>query len=134
MRSPDQRARVALLLLGVAFAAVAVGATVSRSLIPRSIDSTVHRVEVRQEKHPGVDDVWLVHLDDQGAVHVDAATARRLEKGMNLRKGAWDTNVRAGDQAIPLTLSSDARAMLWVMPLTVISAVAAGRGWHGRRS
>lgn len=132
MRSPDQHARLVLLILAVAFGATAVIASISRSLIPRDVDATVQRVEVRHEKHPGVDDVWIVHLDDD-AVHVDAAIAQRLERGMALRKDAWDTTLTAGGENVSLHLSREARGMLWVMPLAVLSAAALSRGWRRRR-
>ena len=101
-------------------------ATISRSLIPRELVATVERIEVRHEKHPGIDDVWLVHFDGD-AVHVDAAVAQQLAEGLAVRKGAWATTLLSGSEAIPLGLSREARGMLWVMPLTVLSAVAALR-------
>lgn len=126
MPSPERRAAAALVLAAVCFALLGIAAAVSRSLIPHRVDATIDRIEVRHEKHPGVDDVWLVHLDGR-AVHVDAATARRLQVGVPLHKERWDTRLTAGDRAIPLSLSHDAQGMLWVMPLTVLAAIAVAR-------
>ena len=126
MHSRDVRAAAVLLGAAVLFALIGIGAAVNRSLIPRSVEATVDRVEVRREKRPGVDDVWLIHLDGR-PVHVDRATAERLSQGQRLRKGAWDTQLTADDERIELALSADARAMLAVMTLTVGAAmVAAG--------
>jgi hypothetical protein len=124
--SRDRLARLVLVVVAFGFAATAIGATVSRSLIPRALDATVDAVEVRVEKHPGIDDVWLVYLDGD-AVHVDAATARQLDAGMAVHKTAWATTLTADGASIPLALSAEARAMLWVMPLTVLAAVVATR-------
>jgi hypothetical protein len=123
MRSPS-RAAAALLALGVAFALLAVSATVSRSLIPHGIDAAVTEIEVRREKHPGIDDVWLVHLDDGRRLHADAEIARRLDDGAQLTKAPGQTQMTIDGTTLPLTLSGDAIGMLWVMPLTLITAIA----------
>ncbi len=123
MRSPSRPAAV-LLAIGVAFALLAVGATVSRSLIPHAIDGTVTAVEVRREKHPGVDDVWLVHLDDGRRIHADAEVARHVSSGARLTTAAGDAQLRVDGTTVDLGLSRDAIGMLWVMPLTILTAAA----------
>jgi hypothetical protein len=124
MRSPS-RAAGALLAIGVAFALLALGATISRSLIPHEIDGTVAAVEVRREKHPGVDDVWLVHFDDGRRLHADADVARHLSADVALAKAVGETQLRVDDAPVDLALSRDAVGMLWVLPLTLLSAAAA---------
>lgn len=123
MRSRERFAAAALLALVVGFVATAVGAVVHRSLIPRSLHATVTAVEVRHEKHPGIDDVWLLHLDGE-PVHVDARTAQRLSEGSRVRKEAWQESLTVDGEARPLELSDDARAMLKVMPVIVLAALA----------
>jgi hypothetical protein len=124
MRSPSRAAAV-LLTIGVAFALLAVGATISRSLIPHRIDATVADIEVRREKHPGIDDVWLVHLDDGRRIHADAEIARQLSDGAQLTKAPGQTQMTVDGTTLPLAPSHDALGMLWVMPLTLITAIAA---------
>lgn len=133
MRSPDRRAAAVLLVLAAAFAVIAVTATISRSLIPRAMDGTVDRVEVRTEKHPGIDDVWLVHVNGD-VIHVDATTATDLEQGAELQKAAWSRTLTVDGQAIDLHLSHDARTMLWVMPLTLLCVAGAAMADSRRRS
>ena len=58
MRSP----RWWVLAVVVALAAANVWVTFRRSGIPASLDGTVDRIEVRPEKHPGLDDVHLVTI------------------------------------------------------------------------
>ena len=134
MRSPERRAAAVLLALAVAFAVTAVVATVNRSLIPRGLNGTVERIEVRTEKHVGIDDVWLV-LIDRDVIHVDAATAAHLKEGATVQKDAWGTTLTIDGQARDLRLSDDARAMLWVIPLTLLCAAGAAAAaiWRGRR-
>ena len=103
---------------------VNIGATVHRSLIPVGLDGTVARVEVRREKHPGIDDVWLVDVG-QRRVHADASIAQRLPEGTAVSKPPWSATLTADGQRIPLRLSGDAVGMLWVMPLAVAAAAAA---------
>jgi hypothetical protein len=112
-----------VLAAALALAALSIGATVHRSLIPVGLDGTVQQVEVRREKHPGVVDVWLIHVG-QRQLHVDAAMARRLPEGTTVAKRAWSRTLIADGRPIRLGLSRDAVGMLWVMPLAV-AAVAA---------
>ena len=132
MPSPDRRAAAALLALAAAFALLAIAATVNRSLIPRSVDGTVEHIEVRTEKHVGIDDVWLVHVGGD-VMHVDAGTARHLREGDRLRKGAWRTTLTADGETLDLGLSDDARAMLWVIPLTLLCVAGAAFAGAPRR-
>ena len=113
-----------LLCLALAFAALNIAAMLGRSLIPRSLDAAVERIEVRPEKRPGVDDVWLVHLDGR-AVHVDAEIAEGLRAGDRLSKVAWSPTLRIDESTARLALSRDARGMLWVMVVTFLACVSA---------
>jgi hypothetical protein len=124
MRSPSRAAAV-LLLAVVAFALLGAAATISRSLIPLAVDGTVTAVEVRREKHPGIDDVWLVHPDDGRRLHVDANTARHVPEGGRLVKPRWARTLQVDGRPLALPLSDDARGMLWVMPLTILAAAGA---------
>jgi hypothetical protein len=68
MRSPEaaRTGAVALLLVAVVlFAALAAWSLAVRSTIPMALDGAVTGIEIRQEKHPGVDDVWLVAIDGE---------------------------------------------------------------------
>jgi hypothetical protein len=54
---------VILLALAVVLAAGNVWFAAARSTIPLAIDAEVKRKEVRHEKHPPRDDVWILDLE-----------------------------------------------------------------------
>ena len=119
MRSPEaaRRGAVALLLVAVVlFAALAAWSLAVRSTIPMALDGTVTSVETRHEKHPGVDDVWLVSIDGDQR-HLDTEIAVGLSVGDHLEKERWGTHLEVNGEARSLHLSSDARAMLFLAPM-----------------
>ena len=103
------------------FVVMNVVVTAHRSLIPVAVDGTVTAIEVRPEKHPGVDDVWLVTIGER-RLHVDAEAAKTLTPGSRLAKAAWARTLSVDARPLRLELSRDARAMLVVMPLIVLAA------------
>ena len=111
-------ARWVLVALTVVFAAGNVAVTVHRSLIPVAVEGMVEDVEVREEKHPGIDDVWLIHVAGQ-RLHADAEIAAQLTPGQRISKNAWASRLKVGGTTVPLSLSSDAVGMLWLMPLVL---------------
>lgn len=121
MRSRSAAA-VAVAAAALAFAALAVWATAARSTIPLEWHGTVTRVEVRQEKHPGIDDAWFVAVDGE-ETHVDASVGRIVREGARVDKDRWDRTLRVDGVAYPLRYSRDARRMLVVAP-SVAAAVA----------
>lgn len=131
MRS-RRAAAVAVALLGVGFAALAVWATAARSAIPLAWDGTVTRVEVRHEKHPGVDDAWFVSVDGE-ETHVDAYVASLVREGVRVEKDRWERTLRVDGAAHPLRYTRDARRMLLVAPAiagaAALAAVYPGASW-----
>lgn len=124
MRSPSRCAAI-LVVLAVAFVLLSIAVTISRSLIPHRLEGIVADVEVRHEKHPGVDDVWLIHLENGRSLHVDATIATQLREDALVRKSAGEATLSVDGERVPLTLSDDAAGMLRVMPLTLLCAVGA---------
>jgi hypothetical protein len=123
MRSPERGAiwaAVALVLTGAVFAALAAWSLVARSTIPAELDGTVTAIELRHEKHPGVDDVWMVAVDEDGLRHVDVEVAALLSEGDRLRKEAWATTLVVEGEPHAVSLSDDARAMLVLAPALVV--------------
>lgn len=116
----ERLAPFVLALAGIAFAALATWTLVDRSTIPSAIDGTVTAREVRQEKHPGVDDVWLIAVDDGRLRHVDASVAGTLKVGDTLHKSRWDSALFVNGQPRRVQLSRDARAMLWLGPAIAV--------------
>ena len=123
-------AAIALVLTGLLFAAVAAWTLVERSMIPVEVDGTVTAIEVRPEKHPGVDDVWMIRVDDEGPRHVDADVAHLLHEGARVEKEAWTTDLTVDGEHHALTLSDDARAMLVLAPMSGLALVALALTTH----
>jgi len=119
MRSHKFLAISILLVLATALAVANVWFTAARSTIPLAVSGAVVRKEVRQEKHPPRDSVWLVRLDGQQVVQVDQAVFDAVEVGDDLRKERWSRKLLCNQQAIELDWSADTRGMLWAMPLSV---------------
>ena len=118
--------RIALALVAavvVAFAVSGAWALAARSTIPVAIDAEVTSVEVRQEKNPGVDDVWLVGLDGR-THHLDGAVARTVQVGDTVVKERFSWTLLVDGEPVALRLSDDARTMLGVAPGTAAVAVA----------
>jgi len=138
MRSPEAVRRTVVLLLvimAVLFAALGAWSLAARSTIPLALDGTVTQVEVREEKHPGVDDVWMVSIDGEPR-HLDSELAAELEVGDRIRKDRWETHLDVNDATRDLVLSDDARAMFGVAPLSLLLAALLalpGRWFTSRR-
>jgi len=123
MRSPERRftwAAVALALSGVLFAALAAWTLVDRSTIPTDLHGTVTAVGMRHEKHPGVDDVWLISVDAGGLRHVDSDVAALLDVGDSVEKDAWSRTLTVNGDRHRLALSEHARAMLAFAPVIAL--------------
>ena len=102
--------------LGVVLAVGNVAATFWRSAIPMAFEGHVSEIEVRREKHPGLDDVHLVHVD--GSVrHLDAEIALQLAPGDRVSTAAWRSELRTPRGTLALGLSKDAQRMALAMPL-----------------
>lgn len=117
--------RIALTLVAaliVAFAVAGTWALVARSTIPVALDAEVTSVEMRREKHAGVDDVWLVGFDGR-THHIDAAVAREVDVGDRAVKERFSRTLLVDGEPVALRLSDDARAMLVVAPSTAVIGV-----------
>jgi hypothetical protein len=118
-----------VLLLGL-LALLAVGnlwATFHRSGIPVGLAGRVERIEVRREKHPGLDDVHLVTVAGQ-VIHLDAEVAALLQVGDEVRKSGWSASLTTPSGTFRLTPSRDFWRMLRAMPLLFGGALLLLRG------
>lgn len=119
-----------LLLAAVAFTALAAWSLAARSAIPSRVDGTVTSIETRHEKHPGVDDVWIVSVDGEPR-QLDAALAQALSVGDHVAKERWQTHLEVDGEEHALRLSHDCRAMLLLAPVVLL--VATGLALPRRR-
>ena len=126
MRSPSAW----LLVLVVLLAAGNLGSTLSRSGIPAELTGYVERVEVRREKHAGLDDAHLVTIGER-ELHLDAEVAALLHEGDEVGKAAWSTDLVIQGHKHRVGLSKDFIRMALAMPLLVI--LAGGLLWRRRQ-
>lgn len=113
---------VLLLVIGVLLAAGNLWFAAARSLIPLSLDNRIQKAELRWEKHPGVDDVHLIWLDDGRVLQVDlpiskVPTAGVLSEGVQVQKASWARTVRLDGREMQLDWSADFRGLVKCMPV-----------------
>jgi hypothetical protein len=108
-----------LLLLAVLLAATNVWIAADRSTIPREIHSLVQRTEIRKEKHPGQDDVYLLVLKPTQVLQVDGPVYARIVAGAKIEKREWARELTVDGVEVSLGWSKDFRRMVWAMPLVV---------------
>ena len=114
MRSP----RLYLLVLLLALALANLWSTFHRSGIPVALSGRVERVELRTEKHPGLDDVYLVRVGGR-TTHLDADVASLFEVGADVQKAAWSRSLTTSRGVQQISVSTDFKRMTIAMPLIV---------------
>jgi len=90
--------------------------TTNRSAIPQQLDGTITQIEVLAEKRPGVDDVYMVWLD-QRRIHLDPELAKQLREGDPISKTRWAKQLQTPRGTVSLKLSRDFWGMVWTLPL-----------------
>ncbi|MCC6511938.1 MAG: hypothetical protein IT423_22765 [Pirellulaceae bacterium] len=111
---------ILLYLLGIFFAGWNLWTTASRSTIPLAMDGVIHRKVRLIEKQPGVDDVYLIHLDNGQSIQVDEYFYKSVHQGESITKLAWERVVKVDGARAPLEFSGDFRGMLIAMPITML--------------
>ena len=134
MPSPRSITRVALVALAACLCAANVWFVSARSLIPSQLHDVVTGREIRREKHPGVDDVFLLHLQSGRCLVVDERVFQQVNQGDAIRKDAWSRLVEHNGPIAALTWSSDAGRMLWTMPLVLLVFLVAAFTQKQRRA
>lgn len=119
MRSPSTY----LLTLVAVLALGNLWCTFHRSGIPVSLTGRVEAVEVRREKHPGLDDVHLVTIGGR-QIHLDAEVAAHLAEGEAVRKAAWSRHMETRGGSLAVVPSRDFLRMALAMPLVAMLALA----------
>lgn len=124
MPSPKLRVAGLLVVIGITLSALNLWFAACRSTIPLAINSTVRGKEVRGEKHPGKDDVYLLELADGRSIQVDKDVYEVVEEQSQMRKEAWHRELGSGQRAIILAWSIDVIGLTKAMPLVVLVLVA----------
>lgn len=98
--------------------------TLVRSTIPISIEGQLEDIEFLTEENPGIDDIYVLHIDDR-QVHVDRAVAKQLASGVHVSKDAWSNDLTVGRfqnaRTVEVGPSDDFIGMLFVMPVTAMA-------------
>lgn len=113
-------------MMAVGFSVANVWFTAARSTIPLAIDGVVSLKEKRLEKHPDVDDVYLLTFDGGRGLQVDRSVYEAVPVGADLKKRAWQKSLGVDDRVIDLDWSTDARRMPWAMALALVVWLATG--------
>ena len=111
------------MICGLLLATANLWYTAARSLIPLAIHARLISKERRPEKHPGIDDVYLLKLAGNRTIQVDEVIYDFVAEGQELKKADWSNQLQSGTETLRLQFSRDFRRMLWVMPATMIAAV-----------
>lgn len=85
----------------------------ARSGIPYGFEGRITSIERRLEKHPGVDDVWLVAIDGK-AVHLDSLVAESLRAGDVVSKERLSARLRTPREQVRLQPSRDFWGMVFL--------------------
>lgn len=88
-------------------------------MIPLELNGVVSRLEIRHEKHPGIDDIYLVTIGGR-RYHVDRTVGPRLLPGAEITKRRWSKLLETSDGTVQLRASRDAYSMLVAMPVVAI--------------
>ena len=117
---------VALSVLGVVLVVWNVMETMSRTFVPTSIAASVTDVEVRREKHAGLDDVYLIHFSDGTVRHAEGSVFASLHVGALVEKDAWSGMMTIDGEAVELEWSDDVRGMVVLMPWILVGVGVMG--------
>lgn|GEM_PF-2869739 len=99
------------MLTGLACVAGNLHFTMRRTLIPQALDARLAHRERRTEKHPGLDDVVLWHLEGGRVVQVTDVVDELVPRGARVTKAAGERTLRVNGEARPLTWSDDVIGM-----------------------
>ena len=114
------------MLVVLACVAGNVVATARRTLVPVRLAARLVSKERLAEKHEGVDDVVLWHLDDGTTIQVEPTVDELAGRGARLEKAAGDGVLRVDGRPVSLPPSDDARGMLLVaVPVALAALVLA---------
>lgn len=126
MRLPNFNPVLTLVLMGCLFAMANMWLTAGRSTVPYAIDGTVTAMDRRLEKHPGLDDVYLISIDSGRWMQIDKLLFDLLHNGSQLTKQRWSKQIEVDGQSTHLEFSRDFVGMVRAFPL--ICSILVGFG------
>src|SRR5678815_6192228 len=99
-------------LIGIVLCAENAWVAAARSLIPCSVNNVLIEKELRHEKHPGIDDVYLLALDNGAVLEADQPIFDAVRPSQRLAKQRWERALHIDQSTLPLTFSRDFAGML----------------------
>jgi hypothetical protein len=123
---------VSLIAIATLLAAGNIWCAAARSLIPLALNDRVDRIELRREKHPGKDDVYLIALHGGSVLQIDQPVAEAMAIGSSVKKDAWSRTIQVDSRVVDLSWSADFQGMIKAMP-AILAVVVAAAAWAGRR-
>lgn len=96
----------------------------ARSTIPLALNDQVNKIEVRREKHPGKDDVYLLTLRSGQILQVDRPVADAININHSIQKEAWARTLQIDSKVLNLGWSADFHGMIRAMPGTLLVVIA----------
>ena len=113
-----------LLIATIGLSGLDLWCTCTRALIPMSINATIQKLELRNEKHPGIDDVCLMRISDNRLIQIDSHVYEELSVGDRLEKDRGDRDLSVNGAAVRLEWSQDTRGMARALPVVLTVALA----------
>lgn len=112
-----------LVALGLGFAAGNLWYSAIRSTIPLELRGEVTKKQRGIEKSPGVDDVYLVTLDNKRVFQVDRMVYESVSVSQTIDKSAWSNKATIDGRTIKLVWSSDFYGLVWVAVISVLAMI-----------
>ena len=109
-----------LFFLGSLFCTGNLWFTAVRSTIPIALRGTILEKEHFLEKKKGVDDVYLLRIEENRTCQVDAFVFAAVNEKNVISKSRWDREMLVDGNSVPLGWSLDFRSMIFVMSLACI--------------
>ena len=109
-----------LFAIGLCLCVANVWYAAARSTIPSSLSGTVTKKRVGIEKHPGMDDAYLITLDSGKEQCIDAELFDQLATGAVLEKRAWEKRMSIDGHIKSLTWSRDFQGLIWCMLVALV--------------
>lgn len=120
MRILDRITPASLWLLGLVFCVANLWYAASRSTIPLNLDGTVTAKRVGTEKHPGLDDAYMVAVNHGALICIDKLPFDAVEIGDYVTKRAWESELRVSGDIVSLTWSRDFHGLVWWLLAAVV--------------
>lgn len=127
MRTLDRLTIATLFIIGLGLCLGNIWYAATRSTIPLSLKGTVTKKQVGTEKHPGVDDAYMITLDSRQTLCIDKLPFDAMATGDAIEKKAWQRELQVGAKAVGLQWSQDFYGIVGCMAAAMVIMVLMSR-------